>query len=714
MSDPRSTSVSPRRLPQQPSLEQLKKQAKELLERFRASELAAVAEVRQFERKPDPSRFALNDAQRVLARAYGFESWPKLKAFVDGATIARFTDAVKAGDMTQVRSMLASRPELVGMDRAGNDEHRGLHYAVLSRNAPMVKLLMEAGADARKGIWPNRDATSALTLARDREYSDIVAIIEEEERLRRAEMSCPNATVSPVQDQISAAILQGDRATAMGLLEEDRSLIQACDRTGATPLHIAAQVADVDLVAWLLERRANVRKQNIRGSSALDRAAQSAEPRNDYAQRFPAVARLLLDHGAEITIPAAVALGDTKRVRGMIAADPAALRGTLRNGGLLSLAVNHNQLEMVKLLLDLGADVDERVCALFSGLITAFSTSDKRNLGALQEGSRSVSKGSARTSLRKVLLTLEVGLTVVLLIGAGLLLKSYERLRSTDMGCITQDVITMHLGIPDARYTAPAQRANFYDTLLDRVRALPGVDAAGFATVVPGQGYRMDWTFSIVEHPPLPKGSGQFALSRWADAKYFQAMGIPILRGRTFDDSKRLDAANEVIISQSFADRYFPGEDPLGRHLRAEGKIAVIVGIVGDTRYEIGEDPKPVQYYPLDAGEETVGTLVIRSSLGPEQFALPVQRIVSDMDHDLPVSDVLTMNQLLGQSTMNRSFNAALLAAFATLSLVLAAVGLFGVMSYMAAQRTTEIGIRVARWSGKNNYRYLADSVAKS
>jgi ankyrin repeat protein len=361
MSDSRSTSVSPRRLPQQPSLEQLKKQAKELLQQFRAGELAAVAEVRQLERNPDPSHFALNDAQRVLARAYGFESWPKLKAFVDGATIARFTDAVKAGDMTQARSMLASRPELVGMDRAGNDEHRGLHYAVLNRNAPMVKVLMEAGADARKGIWPNRDATSALTLARDREYSEIVAIIEEEERLRREEMSCPNATVSPVQDQISAAMLQGDRATAMRLLEEDRSLIQACDRNGATPLHIAAQVADVGLVEWLLERRANVRKQDMRGSTALDRAAQSAEPRNDYAKRFRAVAQLLLDHGAEITISAAVALGDAQRVRGMIAADPAALRGTLRNGGLLSLAVNHNQLEMVELLLDLGADVDERV-----------------------------------------------------------------------------------------------------------------------------------------------------------------------------------------------------------------------------------------------------------------------------------------------------------------------------------------------------------------
>ena len=336
------------------------------------------------------------------------------------------------------------------------------------------------------------------------------------------------------------------------------------------------------------------------------------------------------------------------------------------------------------------------LCALFSGLIAAFSTSDRRILGALHETSRSVSGGGARPTLRKVLLTLEVGLTVILLIGAGLLLKSYERLRSADMGCLTQGVITMHLGIPDARYPTPAQRANFYDTLLDRVRALPGVDAAGFATVVPGQGYQMDWTFSIVEHPPLPQGSGQFALSRWADPKYFHAMGIPILRGRTFDSGKRLDSANEVVISQSFASQYFPGEDPLDKHLRVRGKNAVIVGIVGDTRYTIGETPKPVQYYPLGAGVETVGTLLIRSSRGLEQFALPVQRIVSEMDPDLPVSDVLTMNQLLGQTTLDQSFNAALLAAFATLSLALAAVGLFGVMSYIAAQRTTEIGIRVA------------------
>jgi predicted permease len=335
------------------------------------------------------------------------------------------------------------------------------------------------------------------------------------------------------------------------------------------------------------------------------------------------------------------------------------------------------------------------LCALFSGLIAAFSSSDRRILGALHEASRSVSGASARPTLRRVLLALEVGLTVILLIGAGLLLKSYQRLRAVDMGCSTQDVITMHFGLPDARYATPAQRANFYDTLLERVRALPGVDAAGFVTAVPGQGHGMDWTFSIVEHPLLPQGSGLLAIGRWADPKYFGAMGIPILRGRTFD-GKRLDAANEAIISQSFANQYFPGEDPLGKHLHIRGQNAVIVGVVGDTRYAIGETPLPIHYYPLDAGVEDVGTLVIRSSHDLEQFALPVQRIVSEMDRDLPVSDVLTMNQLLGESTRDQGFNTTLLVAFATLSLVLAAVGLFGVMSYIAAQRTTEIGIRIA------------------
>jgi ankyrin repeat protein len=350
-----------RRLPPQPSLEQLKKQAKELLERYRAGDPAAVEEVQRFEHRPDPAAFALNDAQRVLARAYGYESWPKLKAFVDGVNVEELAGAVRAGDLARVRVFLNARPELVGTDMAANNEHRALHYAVLRRDPAMVRLLMEAGADARKGIYPHRDATSALAIAHDRGYQEIVDVIEEEERLRREEMSCPNATISPVQDQINAAIAAGDNAQAIRLLAADGSLIQACDRDGAGPLHVAAEGANQGMVAWLLGKRADVGKRDLRDRTPLDRAALAADPRNDLANQFPAIANLLLASGAERTIHAAVALGDAARVYELVQADPSVLRQISANGGLVSLAVKHGKIEMVRLLLDLGADVDERI-----------------------------------------------------------------------------------------------------------------------------------------------------------------------------------------------------------------------------------------------------------------------------------------------------------------------------------------------------------------
>jgi predicted permease len=336
-------------------------------------------------------------------------------------------------------------------------------------------------------------------------------------------------------------------------------------------------------------------------------------------------------------------------------------------------------------------------CALFAIAVSSTSVPGEAALAALQESSRTHSADHARAKLRKVLLSLEVGLTVALLIGAGLLLKSYQRLRSSDLGCITQNVLTMRLDLFGAHYREPAQLVNFYSTLLERVRALPGVQSAGFVQVVPGAGYWGDTTFIIAEHPPLPHDKGTFALVRWADPGYFAAMRIPLMHGRTFDQSKQLDRAREVVISKQFSDRYFPGEDPIGKHMKIDGnKVYTVAGVVGDTRYQLSQEAEPMQYLPLYEGAGNNGALVIRSSQDAEQLALPVQRIIGQLDHDLPVSDVLTMDQLLGKFTQDESFNATLLLGFAVLSLVLAAVGLFGVLSYIVAQRTSEIGIRIA------------------
>src|ERR1019366_9449735 len=294
---PRLNPQQARRLPRQPSLEQLRKQAKDLLEEYRAGEPAAVAEMHRFERHPAAAAFALHDAQHVLARAYGYESWAKLKAFVDGANVARLAEAVNAGDVAQARALLHARPELASMDMAGDNEHQALHYAVLRRDAAMVRLLMAAGADARKGIFPHRDATTAFALARDRGYHDIAAAEERNE----------------------------------------------------------------EMVAWQLSRRANARKQDLKGWTPIDRAALAVDPRNDGGEGFPAVARRLLAHGADVTIRAAVALADTERIRELVLADAGVLREIRwQSGGLLTLAVKHGHIDIVRLLLDLGADVDER------------------------------------------------------------------------------------------------------------------------------------------------------------------------------------------------------------------------------------------------------------------------------------------------------------------------------------------------------------------
>lgn len=337
------------------------------------------------------------------------------------------------------------------------------------------------------------------------------------------------------------------------------------------------------------------------------------------------------------------------------------------------------------------------LCAIFAGSISSASVRGDHVLAALQESSRSNTAGAGRVRLRKWLLAAEVALTVVLLVGAGLLLKSYSRLRSTSLGSITEHVLTMGFSLPESKYSTPPQRMEFFDTLLQRVRALPGVQGATFINAAPGEGRYGDTSFAISEHPPLPQGTGIYSIFRWCDPGYFAALGVPILRGHTFDENQRLDNTNETIISQAFARRFFPGEDPIGKHLDlGSNKRYQIIGIVGDTRYNISVAPQPFMYFPIFSGTRSDATLAIRAGANEISLAIPVQQIVQQMDGELAVSDVQTMTQMLGKSTLTASFDATLVLAFAVLSLLLAAVGLFGVLSYIVAGRTSEIGIRIA------------------
>ena len=339
-------------------------------------------------------------------------------------------------------------------------------------------------------------------------------------------------------------------------------------------------------------------------------------------------------------------------------------------------------------------------CGVVAGLLPGLSISDRDVFRALQESSRSAGAGRSRARLRRVLLALEVALTVVLLVSGGLLLKSYRALRDSDMGCATKNVLTMGLTQPRHMRT-PAQRAAFYQELLERVRQIPGVKAAAATTLLPGQGSNRNDVYTIREHSPLPKGEVLGATTIFVDPGYFRAMQIPLIAGRSFTEDERLTRANKAVISQTLARQNFKGENPIGKHLAVsifspEPTILEIVGVAADTRELPAADPDPAIYYPLLAGSENSIYLAVRTAGDPDAMAEPAKRVIASLDSTLPVADIMTMNEIIGRAAMETSFEATLLAGFAALSLVLAALGLFGVLSFLVTQRTTEIGVRIA------------------
>lgn len=349
-------SLPTRTLPERPDLDQLKRQAKELLDAFRAGEPGAIAEVSRHYHDAKKATFALHDAQLVIARAHGFRSWPRLKAYVDGVTLRRLDDAIRSGDLARVRAMLHARPELATMEI---DNHSLLHHAVLNRAADMVRLLMEHGAEARHGLYPHTEATSPLAIATARGDQEIVANIREAEHRRRGGER--TGVAGDEAEELFRAIVAGNEHAAIARMERSPALIHTSTVEGWTALHAAALTLQELLIAWLVERGADANRPGRHGLTPLDAAATGTwRGRSDARQRFPAVAARLRQAGAAMTARAAVALGDTEWVRARHA--EGALPGPIDAiGGLLRVAVTHDRPEMLALLLDLGFDPDERV-----------------------------------------------------------------------------------------------------------------------------------------------------------------------------------------------------------------------------------------------------------------------------------------------------------------------------------------------------------------
>jgi len=358
-------------------------------------------------------------------------------------------------------------------------------------------------------------------------------------------------------------------------------------------------------------------------------------------------------------------------------------------------------LDLIAVLFSIGLAA---LCGIAAGLAPAMVEDEEQVLRTLQESSRSVSGSRRSITLRRALLSIEVALTVVLLVGAGHFLRSFQKLRTVDIGVPTANVLHLSIVLPDAAYQDGAKKLAFIEQLLERVSALPGVRSVGLSTCLPGQGHCSDDVVTISELPPPPKGEWLDASVRFVDPGFFKAIGIPLLRGRYFSPDERLTRRKYVIVSESFVRQFLHSTDPLGKHvvdsnngeLDEKSVSNEIVGVVGDVREVASREPRPTIYYPLYGGLRGDLELAVRTASDPLSMALPVQRVVAQLDPSLPVADVLSLDQIVGKETAAASFDATLLMVFAVLSLVLAAVGLFGVLSYIVAQRQGEIGIRIA------------------